>query len=69
MERADLLGREAPVAEHVAVLGTIGNVSRIALSELDLSTAVQAVTDAATRVTRAQFGAFFYNMTNEDGES
>ncbi len=39
------------------------------LQELDHETIVQAVTDAATRLTGAQFGAFFYNVRNEAGES
>ena len=30
---------------------------------------VQAVTDAATELTTAEFGAFFYNLVNEHGES
>jgi PAS domain S-box-containing protein len=38
-------------------------------SELDLQTVVQAVTDAGTQLSKAEFGAFFYNVTNEQGES
>ena len=30
---------------------------------------MQAVTDAATQLSGAQFGAFFYNVTDEHGES
>src|SRR5258708_1927300 len=37
-------------------------------SELDLDRAVQVVTDAATEVSGAQFGAFFYNVTDDSGE-
>jgi signal transduction histidine kinase/CHASE1-domain containing sensor protein/CheY-like chemotaxis protein len=37
--------------------------------ELELDRLVQTVTDAATSVTRAQFGAFFYNRLNDAGES
>jgi PAS domain S-box-containing protein len=39
------------------------------IAELDVDRAVQAVTDAATELTGAAFGAFFYNVTNETGES
>jgi GAF domain-containing protein len=39
------------------------------ISELDLSALVQMVTDEATRLTGAQFGAFFYNVLDEAGES
>nr|MDQ3746496.1 GAF domain-containing protein [Acidobacteriota bacterium] len=37
--------------------------------ELDVQRLVQTVTDEATALTRAQFGAFFYNVLNERGES
>ena len=32
---------------------------------LDRETVVQKVTDAATELTRAEFGAFFYNVVDE----
>jgi PAS domain S-box-containing protein len=38
-------------------------------SELDLRKIVQAVTDAATAITGAQFGAFFYNVLDDAGAS
>ena len=38
-------------------------------SELDLEKVVQAVTDEATALTGADFGAFFYNVVNAAGES
>jgi PAS domain S-box-containing protein len=38
-------------------------------SELNLERAVQIVTDAATELTGAAFGSFFYNVLNEKGES
>jgi hypothetical protein len=34
-------------------------VAKALASELDLGNVVQIITDAATRSTRAQFGAFF----------
>jgi PAS domain S-box-containing protein len=37
--------------------------------ETDLTQLVQIVTDAGVDLTRAEFGAFFYNLTNEAGES
>ncbi|UUX97881.1 ATP-binding protein [Aquabacterium sp. J223] len=39
------------------------------LEELDTEKIVSGVTDAATRLTGAQFGAFFYNVTDAKGES
>jgi PAS domain S-box-containing protein len=38
-------------------------------AELDVERAVQVVTDAATELTGAAFGAFFYNVTDDTGES
>lgn len=37
--------------------------------ELDLEKVVQLVTDAGVQLTGAQFGAFFYNVTDDSGES
>jgi PAS domain S-box-containing protein len=48
---------------------TLNRIGRTLASELDLERLLQAVTDAATEVSGAQFGAFFYNRINEAGES
>ena len=48
---------------------TLNQVGRTLAAELDLERVVQAVTDAATEASGAQFGAFFYNVTNDSGES
>ncbi|MEV0283228.1 MULTISPECIES: SpoIIE family protein phosphatase [unclassified Kribbella] len=53
-------------AELVDTLQVIG---RRLTAQLDLDTLVQEATDAATRATRAEFGAFFYNLIDEYGES
>jgi PAS domain S-box-containing protein len=37
--------------------------------EHDVHAIVQLITDATTELSGAQFGAFFYNVTNENGES
>jgi GAF domain-containing protein len=37
--------------------------------ETDLNKLVQVVTDAGVELTRAEFGAFFYNVINRSGES
>jgi PAS domain S-box-containing protein len=44
-------------------------IAGLMLGEHRLENIVQAVTDTATRLTGAQFGAFFYNVVNTDGES
>jgi PAS domain S-box-containing protein len=38
-------------------------------SSLDLQTLVQTVTDAATQLTGASFGSFFYNTTDANGDA
>lgn len=50
-------------------LEQINRISRIISGELNLKTLIQCVTDAATAVTKADFGAFFYNDVNELGET
>ena len=59
---------EAVLAETGAILEIINRVGKILTAELDLETLVQAVTDAATSLTGAQFGAFFYNALDQRGE-
>ena len=55
--------------ENSAVTEALNNVGAIVASDLDRDKVVQAVTDAATELTTAQFGAFFYNVENDAGES
>jgi PAS domain S-box-containing protein len=43
--------------------------SKAISSEIDLQKVVQRVTDIGTELAGAQFGAFFYNVTNQNGES
>src|ERR1700733_584723 len=56
-------------AEDAGRLEILLRVGRDIASELDLERAVQLVTDAATELTGAQFGSFFYNVLNAAGES
>lgn len=44
-------------------------LAQLIASDLDLERVVQTVTDVATEACGAQFGAFFYNIENERGES
>lgn len=60
---------EEALREESAALETINHLGRLLTSELDLETLVQAITDAATQVTGAQVGAFFYNVVHAGGES
>lgn len=60
---------EAAQQEQAALVETLQHIGRSVASELDLENVVQEVTDAATTLTGAQFGAFFYNVLNEEGEA
>ncbi len=60
---------EQRAREQSHVVETISYVGRSLAAELDLQKIVQTVTDATTELTRAQFGAFFYNVLDEKGQS
>ena len=47
---------------------TLNRIGSILASELKLERIVQTVTDETTALTGAQFGAFFYNVTDKQGE-
>ncbi len=55
--------------ENAAITAALNDVGAIVASDLDRDKVVQAVTDAARELTAAAFGAFFYNVLNEAGES
>ena len=55
--------------ENAAITAALNDVGAIVASDLDRDSVVQAVTDAATELTTAEFGAFFYNLVNDAGES
>jgi PAS domain S-box-containing protein len=57
------------LADEARALETINRISVAIAAELDLGRLVQIVTDEATALTGAQFGAFFYNVLRADGES
>jgi PAS domain S-box-containing protein len=50
-------------------LGVLNETGAALAAELDLEKIVQLVTDAGVGITGAQFGAFFYNIVDEAGES
>lgn len=50
------------------VLQTINDIGKIISAELNHKKVVQLITDAGTEITRAEFGAYFYNETDDQGE-
>ena len=63
-KRAEQLSRE-----EAALAATVQSVGGALAAELDLERVVQSVTDVATQISGAQFGAFFYNLVDARGES
>src|SRR5688500_15419375 len=59
---------EAALQEETRSLELLNETGRTLASQLDLQPLIQAVTDAATQLSGAQFGAFFYNTTNAQGD-
>ncbi len=50
---------------HADDTAKLGEVGAVVASTLDSETIVQRVTDIATELTTAEFGAFFYNVTDQ----
>ncbi len=68
----DVTGRRAAeeaLREQGRTLATLNRVGAAVAGELDLQRLVQMVTDAGVELTGAEFGAFFYNVINDAGES
>src|SRR4051812_24472612 len=54
--------------DEAHISDTLNRIGIMVAAELDLGKLVQAVTDAATSLSEAEFGAFFYNTVGERGE-
>lgn len=65
-EREELLRREQNARETAEMLNRIGPLLS---AELDPQRLAEKVTDIATRLIGAEFGALFHNVLNEKGES
>jgi PAS domain S-box-containing protein len=55
--------------EEAHALETLNRLGQTVAAQLDLDQLVQMVTDAATELSGAAFGAFFYNVLDQDKES
>ncbi len=60
---------EEALRDQNRVLELLVVSGRSIASQLDLQGILQTVTDTATQLSGGQFGAFFYNVANEKGES
>ncbi|MGN6625474.1 MAG: PAS-domain containing protein, partial [Tepidisphaeraceae bacterium] len=55
--------------EETRILDLLNKTGSTIAADLDLDTLVQSVTDLATQISGAKFGAFFYNSFDRNGES
>ena len=65
-ERVDI---EHALREETRMLELLNETGAVLASQLDIRALLEAVTDAATELSGAQFGAFFYNTTDENGDA
>ncbi len=68
-DRTDHREAEAKLVEQARALEILNRTGASLARETDLHVLVQTVTDAGVALTGAQFGAFFYNVLDEAGES
>jgi PAS domain S-box-containing protein len=64
-----LEARVAQVQEEARTLEILNRTGGMLASELSLDRLVQSVTDAGVELSGAEYGAFFYNIVNDDGEA
>jgi signal transduction histidine kinase len=60
---------EDALKDETRMLEILNGTAALLSGSLELPVLVQAVTDAATALSGAEFGAFFYNTTDETGEA
>jgi signal transduction histidine kinase/ActR/RegA family two-component response regulator len=65
----ELLRTKESLEEETRILELLNRTGTILASKLEVEAVVQAVTDAATQLSGARFGAFFYNVTGAEGEA
>ena len=58
---------EGALRDESRILELLNETGRTLASTLELHALIQAVTDAATELSGAEFGAFFYNTTDDNG--
>jgi PAS domain S-box-containing protein len=62
-------GAERALREETRILELLNTAAAAISGQLDLQNLVQTVTDTATALSGAKFGAFFYNVIDAEGES
>jgi PAS domain S-box-containing protein len=69
VEKARLQKRIVELSEEARNLDVLNRVGSTIAADFDLERLVQTVTDAGVEISKAEFGAFFYNVLNDSGES
>jgi PAS domain S-box-containing protein len=64
-----LEARVGELRQEARTLEILNDTGVAVAAERELTTLVQTVTDAGVKLSHAEFGAFFYNVTREDGEA
>jgi PAS domain S-box-containing protein len=65
----DQVRAQEEIRQHAQTQELLLAVVRTVSEKLDLQSILQKVTDVTTRLTGAEFGAFFYNTTGANGET
>jgi PAS domain S-box-containing protein len=60
---------ETSLREESGILELLNRTGAAIAATLDLEALLQVITDSATQLSGAQFGAFFYNTVDADGEA
>ncbi|WJK45683.1 PAS domain S-box protein [Chitinophagaceae bacterium DXS] len=60
---------EKTLLQNAGNLETMNNLGKLISQTLDIDKILQNVTDATTQLTGAEFGAFFYNTTDNNNEA
>ena len=60
---------ETALQDEARILELLNKTGQTLGSTLDLRALLQTITDAATALSGAQFGAFFYNTTDDNGDA
>lgn len=68
-DRTSAKQSEEIIQEERRALAILNRAGSALVAETDLDRLVQVVTDAAVELSGAEFGAFFYNVQNDAGES
>ena len=68
-QKSLLEARTAELAEEARSLQVLHRIGIVIAADLDLERLVQTVTDAGVEISKAEFGAFFYNLIDAKGEA